>query len=193
MTAEQVKTSIETRELQLTNRQKLIHYKVVILLLFIGIFGLFFSLKEYISGTYNLFIYAGIGFFIFSVVIGILLYKLQRHRLKFYLIDRILANNDLKEIIEKVKMELKWSFFIVDTNIIIAKTKADFLLPGRGELITILFDKNKILINSIYDPSKKSLIFPFSPNRKNVRILVERIKEKQMANIDYSELVKFAE
>lgn len=193
MTAEQVKTSIETRELQLTNRQKLIHYKVVILLLFIGIFGLFFSLKEYISGTYNLFIYAGIGFFIFSVVIGILLYKLQRHRLKFYVIDRILANDDLKEIIEKVKMELKWSFYIVDTNIIIAKTKSDFLLPGRGELITILFDKNKILINSIYDPSKKSLIFPFSPNRKNVRILVERIKEKQMANIDYSELVKFAE
>ncbi|MDF1547760.1 MAG: hypothetical protein P1P88_08045, partial [Bacteroidales bacterium] len=69
MTAEQIKISIETRELQLTNRQKLIHYKVVILLLFIGIIGLFFSLKEYISGTYNLFIYAGIGFFIFSVII----------------------------------------------------------------------------------------------------------------------------
>ncbi|MDF1549647.1 MAG: hypothetical protein P1P88_17605, partial [Bacteroidales bacterium] len=111
----------------------------------------------------------------------------------FYVIDRILANDDLKEIIEKVKTELKWSFYVVDMNIIIAKTKSDFLLPGRGELITILFDKNKILINSIFDPSKKSLIFPFSPNRKNVRILVERIKEKQMANIDYSELVKFAE
>jgi len=164
MTAKQIKISLETEELQLTIKQKIIHYEVIILLLFIGIISLFFSLKVCLSGTSNLFIYVGIGFFIFSVIIGIILYKLERHRLKFYVIDRILANDDLKEIIEKVRIELKWSFYFVDTNIIIAKTKSDFLLPGWGELITILFDKNKILINSIYDPSKKSLIFPFSPN-----------------------------
>ncbi len=65
----------------------------------------------------------------------------------------------------------------MDEKIIIAKTHPSIFSGSWGEQITILFDDDRILINSICDPDKKSSVVSMGRNKKNVSKLLEEINQ----------------
>ncbi|MDJ1497635.1 hypothetical protein QNI19_32145 [Cytophagaceae bacterium DM2B3-1] len=73
--------------------------------------------------------------------------------------------------------ELGWVPYLMDEEVIIAKTYPRLLSGSWGERITILFDNNKVLVNSICDPDKHSSVVLFGGNEKNETRLIEEIEK----------------
>jgi len=112
---------------------------------------------------------------IIPIFLAFLFYKLQANRLKFKEIYTTLSRQQLNDIIEKVGTELKWHPKEVNNNFIIAATGLSIL--SWGEQITILFDGNRILLNSICDPDKRSSLGSFGRNKQNVNRLIKEIEQ----------------
>ncbi|WP_136668314.1 hypothetical protein [Flavobacterium sp. H122] len=86
-----------------------------------------------------------------------------------------MTREELDPIIEKVAKELEWTSYVVNKKMIIAKTHPNFFSGSWGEQITILFDKNQVLVNSICDPDKRSSVVSMGRNTKNMNRLIEEI------------------
>jgi len=179
MTNEQIKYSIETGKLKLGNWDKFTHYNIVVMLFFITAIFIFFLLIDYIEGTHNLFIEGEIWFMIIPSILGLLFYRLQRKRLKFKIINTRLTRKQLYPIIEKVAKELEWIPSvpkIINGKVIIAKTHPSLFSGSWGERITIIFDEDKVLVNSICDPDRRSSVVSMGRNKMNMNRLIEEIK-----------------
>ncbi|MDG4949649.1 hypothetical protein NLM59_01820 [Weeksellaceae bacterium KMM 9724] len=177
MTDEQIKYSIETGEMKLENWDKFTHYGIVCFLFFIPALFIFFHVRDYFQGIPRPFRDAEIWFIIVTSILGLLFYRLQRNRLKFKSIVTKLTREEIDPIIEKVANELEWTPYVVDKKIIIAKTHPSFFSGSWGEQITILFDKDKILVNSICDPDKRSSVVSMGRNKQNMNRIIEEIKK----------------
>ena len=177
MTSEQIKYSIDTGEMKLGTWDKFTHYGIVGFLFLIPSMLIFLHLKDYFQGTSRPFREGEIWFMIFPSILGLLFYRLQKSRLKFKSIDTKLTRDELDPIIEKVANELEWTSYVINKKIIIAKTHPSFFSGSWGEQITILFDKNRILVNSICDPDKRSSVVSMGRNKKNMNRLIEEIKK----------------
>jgi hypothetical protein len=88
-----------------------------------------------------------------------------------------LTREELDSVVEKVANELKWIPYVMDKKVIIAKTHPSFFSGSWGEQITILFDKNRVLVNSICDPDKRSSVVSMGRNKQNMSRLIEEIKK----------------
>ena len=177
MTNEQIKYSIETCKMKLGKWDKFNHYGIVGFLFIIPSTLIFFHLKDYFQGTTRPLREGEIWFFIIPSILGLLFYRLQKNRLKFKSIETNLTREELDPIIEKVANELEWTPYLTNKKIIIAKTHPSFFSGSWGEQITILFDKNRILVNSICDPDKRSSVVSMGRNKKNMNRLIEEIKK----------------
>lgn len=175
MTNEQIKYSIETGEMKIGNWDKFTHYGIVGFLFIFPAMFIFFHLKDHFQGTSRPFREGEVWFMIIPAILGILFYRLQKRRLKFKSIDTKLTRDELDPIIEKVTKELEWTPFVNNKKIIIAKTHPSFFSGSWGEQITILFDKNRILVNSICDPDKRSSVVSMGRNKKNMNRLIKEI------------------
>jgi hypothetical protein len=175
MTNEQIEKSIKTKELQLGMWDKLTHYGLVLFLFFIPIMFIVMSVNPLLHGNFTGFDVI-IWFILIPTGVGLLFYKVQKGRLKFTLIEANLPRTILNSTIENVAKELNWTFKKVDEKIVIAQTNPGLLSGSWGEQITILFNKNQILVNSICDPDKKSSVVSAGRNKKNVSALIDGIK-----------------
>lgn len=176
MTNDQIRYSIETGEMKLEFWDKFTHYGIVGFLFFIPAMFIFFHLQDYFQGTPRPFREEEIWFMIVPSLLGLLFYRLQRNRLKFKSIDTNLTREEFDPIIEKVANELEWMPYVANKKVIIAKTHPGFFSGSWGEQITILFDKNRILVNSICDPDKRSSVVSMGRNKQNMNRLIEEIK-----------------
>lgn len=176
MTEEEIKYGLENRKVKLNNLEKISHYGIVALCFIIPLTFTTFHLLNYFSKTSQPLKTGNIWFLIIPSLIGVLFF-LQKNTLKFKEINTNLNNSELNEIIKKVTKELKWSFDTLSSKVIIAKTNPGFLSGSWGERITILFEKNKVLVNSICDPNKKSSVVSMGRNKQNENKLIESIKK----------------
>ncbi|MNE69185.1 hypothetical protein D3C80_1648940 [compost metagenome] len=115
-------------------------------------------------------------FLIISILLGLLFYKLQLDKLNFKELHTTLSRQQLAVIIEKIGIELKWHPIEMSDDIFIAKTYPSFFSGSWGEQITIMFDTNRVLVNSICDPDKRSSITSMGRNKKNVNRLIQEIE-----------------
>ena len=176
MTEEEIRYSIEKNEVKLTIWEKLNHYGIVIFQLIIEGLYLIGFVRDHenkpLKSSDGLFI----GVFVILILILFLTYKLLRHRLAFNSIETSLKRTELNEIIRKVGIEHKWILLTVNENCIVAKTKPGYFPFWQGERITILFDQNKVFINSICDPVRTNRLLSLGQNRRNVNTLMDKIR-----------------
>ena len=182
MTDYQINYSIETGELKLSFWKTIKHYGIVFFLFSIPImlmlFSLLFSyLKDYIEGTPKHIREVEYWIIIIPIILGILFYRLQKKRLEFKTIETQLTRKQLEKIINRVANELEWIPYMATENAILAKTRPAFLSGSWGEHITILFDGNKILVNSICDLDMRVSVVSMGRNKKNMNRLIEEIKK----------------
>ncbi|TAJ12880.1 hypothetical protein DMA11_11135 [Marinilabiliaceae bacterium JC017] len=104
-------------------------------------------------------------------------YLIQKNRLKFKVIESEIDHDHLREIIKYLSKQNEWIITKDHEDIIVTKTKGGFLTGSWGEQVTIVLDKQKILVNSICDPDKRASVTSFGQNRKNVTIIETAIKK----------------
>lgn len=178
MSEENIDLSIETGKLKLNPKDKSSHFAVAwVCFLVFAITPVFIYLRFLIIGEAKSSGRGVIIFFAIASVISYLLYKLQLNKLKFKIVETNLKREELDEIINRIAKELKWIIFSVNKRSIIARTFPSILSGSWGEQITILFDKNKVLVNSICDPKKQSSIVSMGRNKRNMNRLIEEIEK----------------
>ena len=177
MTNDQIKYSIETEEVCLTLWQKIDHYLIVGFMFIFPMVFIYVQIENYFNeGSISL-RFGEILFVLIPLLLAYLFYKLQKRRLKFTVLKTSLDREVLNKAIESVSNELEWKPFLVYKNVIVAKTYPSVLSGSWGEHITILFDKNRVLINSICDPDKISSLISMGRNKQNVDTLIQELKK----------------
>ncbi|MBL0183887.1 MAG: hypothetical protein IPP96_17015 [Chitinophagaceae bacterium] len=176
MTEEQVEISLNTKKLKLSFWNKVTHFGIVGFLIFIPASFAFLHFKDALNDKSKVITTKDLLIVLIPLGIALLFYILQSNRLKFQEVDTNLSKQQLKDIIEKVANQLGWFPKEVNDNYIVAITHPSLWSGSWGEQITILFTKNKILINSICDPGRASSITSMGRNRKHVNKLIEEIK-----------------
>lgn len=175
MTNEQIKHSLETRELNLSNIQKFTHYALVFFFFMIPATLILLHLKDILNGTPKAMLENEIWFLTIPPILGFLVFLIQKKRLKLEPISTNLSRSEIDKVIENVAKKLEWHLIIKGNNVIIAKTYPSFFSGSWGEQITILFDNKRILVNSICDPDRKSSMVSMGRNKRNRNTLVEEI------------------
>ncbi len=178
MTDEQVKFSIQRNEVCLRFWQTITHYAVVFFLLFIPSALLFFHLMDYLEGKPSSLKEGEVWFLITPSVLAIIFYLIQKNRLQFKVVKTDLPKSQLKSIVHELANEAEWIANNVHNNAIIATTHPSFFSGSWGEQITIIFDKGRVLINSICDPQKRSSVVSMGRNKKNTDMIIQKIQEK---------------
>lgn len=177
MTTEQYDKSLETGTLQISTRDKLSHFGIVI---FLGIMPsglLMFHFIAYLQGLVMPFKDGEIWLIIVPLLLAIAFYITQRDRLRFRVVTTPLKWNELMILIGQVGIELKWIRVSSSKRVYVARTNPGFFSGSWGEQITILFDTDRILVNSICDLKKRSSITSMGRNRENVGALQMAIQQ----------------
>lgn len=166
----------QTKRLKLSRWQTLEHYFVVILFLFISCFPLFSLFEIYITKTYdgvrsaNELITAALP----MVVLAIVLYFIQKRRLRFREIRIEYTDQEFKEALQRTASEYKWNIKRHNTNVCRAYRSSDWT-GSWGEMITIIKDKDRVLLNSICDPNQWSSITSYGWNKRNINIFLKNL------------------
>ena len=87
-----------------------------------------------------------------------------------------LPRQQLNNIIERVRNELKWYPEENNDGFIVAKKDPSFISGSCGEKVTILFDTNRVLITKICDPDKRSSVVSVGQNKNNMMKLIKEIQ-----------------
>ncbi|WP_124642924.1 hypothetical protein [Amniculibacterium aquaticum] len=173
MNKEQINIAKNLEILKLYGWRYFTHFQIFYMVLIIPI--MIFLVKAF---KFNNFHFSQNEFYLYFAlgIVCALLYFMQKKKLKFKTIKINNSKEKILECIEKVAEKLKWYPEEITDEYIIAKTRPSFFSGSWGEEITIVFDGNKILINSICDPDKQSSVVSMGRNKKNVNILINEIK-----------------
>lgn len=164
--------------LKLTLRQKVTHYMIVIYFLFIlitisslKIYNLIFDSEPMRVSNDDL-----LSILLASVSFSILFYLIQKYRLRYKEVLIHFTEDQFQEAIRRTELEFNWkiqknshSFFraLVPTN-------------GFGEwylMLSIKKYKDRILINSICDPTSKANAFSYRANFRIINTFLSHLNE----------------
>ncbi len=106
-------------------------------------------------------------------------YLLQRRRLRFIEIIKRVTYDELDRALRQCAFELEWEIVKKTDSEFVATRKNGFTKNGSlwGERITVLFEPERILINSICAPSKMTALVSYGQNKEKIECLKKRIRE----------------
>ncbi len=177
-------TQFEINKMQTDQRLKLKfwdclnHFGIVIAFSVLPIMSIWFIIQEFLgngNGIRTISDFLKIG--IIGLIICIIFFIIQYRRLRFKTFEINLSKEIIYDALTKTAKELNWNFVYGTDNIAVAKRKGGFTTGSWGEQITVIFDNNQVLINSICDPDRRSSIASFGRNKQNVLTLVENLKK----------------
>lgn len=180
MTREEYDRSIATGQRHLTGFwAKSTHYSIAFFFLIFPAIFIGFQLVGYLKGDPPFDWATAVWIIVVPAVLGFLTFWLQKRKLRFKSIQTTLTRAQVEAIIERVADELEWKGHFVNSHIYIARTHPSLFSGSRGEEITILLPGDRVLINSICDPEKKSSLTAAGRNWENVDMVTESIKRAE--------------
>jgi len=182
MLEEQYNKSIQTKELQLTFVEKITHYYLVLICVAIALIFPIIHLREYFNDDETPFLSGEIVVTLVFGILGLLVYKVQKNRLRFTIVQTTLKRDILEKIIGDVGEELEWVSIQLTHNSFYAVKHPEFLISW-GEQITVLFAEKYVFINSVGDLTRGPSIFPTGRNRRNIEYLIEAIQKANESNL----------
>ena len=153
------------------------HYSVVLFLLFVPFLTTIDVFKYYVTHTYTAArpIEDMISTGYIWIIPAIAFYFIQKRRLKFKVINIAVDPGNFKVAVEKTAEELEWKFHNKTNDLVVAQR--DWSWTGSwGEMITIIRDKDCILINSICDPDNKPSVTSWGMNRINIKTFEQYLR-----------------
>ena len=171
MTEAQIQKTKDTQTLILTRGQTFWHCAVIPFLLITPVLTTIDVFKYYVTHTYTSTKPIDFIFGYMWILPALIFYFIQRHRLKFKIINISLDNKVFQNAAKRTAKELEWKIIQTANDIVVAKST--FSWRSWGEQITILHDKDKILFNSICDPDNRPSVASFGMNKVN-RVTFEK-------------------
>src|SRR5690625_6043712 len=168
----------KTGRIKLSWWDLLTHYLIVLFLLLPLIFISFDWVKYLITGeTFG--VRTPKEMFLVNIpfmILGIAFFFIQYRRLNFKIITTSLSYDLIHNAIMTTAKELDWITMINTKNYKDFRTFPKWYTGSWGEQITVIVDNDKVMINSICDPDKKASVASFGRNRKNMKRLIDEIK-----------------
>jgi hypothetical protein len=162
----------DTGCLELTKWQLFRHYSIIYILIIVSVITTTTTvhLSEYsVINKYNIAKpTSASGLFLYRyvwLILAAIFYFIQTKRLKFKTINISVDEDKFKDAAIKTSKELDWKLIRKTNDIVIAKR--GFSWKSWGELITIIRDDERILINSICDPDKWPSVISYGMNKEN--------------------------
>jgi hypothetical protein len=175
MTKHQIHQMINSRTLVLTKQQLFWHYSIIPLLLIAPILTTVDVFKLYVFHTYSN--THEIDYYQYLWILpACIFYLLQRGRLKFKVIDISVDSDCFNKAIEESAKDLEWTISHHCDDCVIAGRSWNWT-ASWGELITIIRDKDKILLNSICDPDNVPSVASWGMNKLNIKTFIKHINE----------------
>jgi len=179
MTEEQYDRSINTGELQLNGFwEKSTHYGASFFFLIFPLALLVVFVMGYFEHDPPTFGLVPLAFIFVPVALGVLVFFIQKRRLKFKIIQTTLSREQIKAIIHEVALELQWIGNFTSAGVYEARTNPGFWSGSWGEQITILLTGNQVYVNSICDVMRRSSLVSFGRNERNEETIIDRIKSR---------------
>lgn len=178
MNKEEVDIMKQKKRLKLSRWQALEHYFIVIFILFVPCLLLVFLFEIYFSKTYTGVRTANDLFSVASpmVLIAIVLYFIQKRRLRFreFLVEY--TNQEFQQAVRRTVNEYDWKIEINNEHIFRAYRPSNWT-GSWGEMITIIKEKDRLLLNSICDPNKWSSVTSYGCNKRNVNTFLKNLSD----------------
>ncbi len=175
-----IKEMIKSHRISLSNYQIFWHFSIL-LFLFVGPLFATWSLIEY----YILNSYTGvrkpieiIDGYLFLIPM-LFFYFYQKRKLKLKEFKLKVSNQTFKDAFEKTALELNWNVEINKPTFFRAHRDWNWS-DSWGELITIIKDGDRILINSICDPNAIFIsVVSYGWNKRNVKTFIKNLETLQ--------------
>ena len=176
MNKEWIEIMKQTKRLKLNRWQILDHYFIVIFILIIPIFTLFSLFEIYVTDSYdgvrtaNELISTSFPWLIPAIVF----YFLQKRRLRFREVKVEYSDQEFQGAIERTAKEYEWKIELNNKKIFRAYRPWNWT-GSWGEMITIIKDTDRLLLNSICDPNKTSSVASFGWNKRNIDTFLKNL------------------
>ena len=162
----------------MTTVQTLTHYGIVIFLLLIVSLTNWSLIEIYVTDTYtgvltaDELIKSSLPFLFAAIIFAFI----QNRRLNFKEINLTYTDDQFQEAIQRTIKDLEWR---IDKN---NKTFFRAIRPWNwsgswGEMVTIIKEKDRLLINSICDPDHMSSAVSYGWNRKNIKTFLKNLND----------------
>ncbi len=178
MNTEWIDIMKQTSRLKLSRWRLFDHYFVVIFILVIPLLTLFHLFEIYVTNSYD-------GVRTASelistswpwVIIAIALYFTRKRQLRFKEVKIEFTDQEFKEAVERTTNEYHWRIDLNNENILRAYRHWNWT-GSWGEMITIIKDHDRLLLNSICDPEKTSSVVSFGWNKRNVETFLKHLND----------------
>ena len=154
------------------------HYGIVLGLLFIVALIAWSIIEIYVTYTYSgvqtvdELIKASLPFFLLASLFALI----QHRRLRFDEINLTFTDEQFQEAVERTVKDLEWQ---------IDKNNKSFFRAYRpwnwsgswDEMVTIIKEKDRLLINSICNPNSMSSVASYGWNRRNIQIFIKNLTD----------------
>ena len=168
MTSVDIAKMKEIKTLRLNKGQLFAHYAIVPFLLIVPLFTTYSLFQFYVTKNYT-----GvrpphelIDGYVFLIP-AIAFYFIQKRRLRFTEISIPVESDTFKKAVEQTAEKLNWTIKNKTNGYVVAVRQGGIWTGGSwGEMITIIKDKDRILINSICDPDNIVSVASFGWNKK---------------------------
>lgn len=107
--------------------------------------------------------------------ISLILYFIQRAKLRFQRIPISLSIEESKQLIRDITKEHKWAIRSFKDDTFTIKTNPGFVNHVWGQHITVKLSEGEILVNSIFDTNKGGWLITFGSNTKNTNAIKQAI------------------
>lgn len=168
----------KNKRLKLTTLQTLTHYGIVLLLLFIVSLTGWSLVEIYVTDTYSgvrtadELINSSFPFLALAQIFAVIQYR----RLNFKEIQASYTDEQFQEAIERTVKDLEWR--IEKNNKTFFRAVRPWNWTGSwGEMVTIIRDKDRLLINSICDPDHMSSVASYGWNQKNIKTFIKNLSD----------------
>lgn len=159
----------QTKRLKLSRWHTLVHFSIVIFLLLVPAFTLFSLFEIQVTETYDG-VRASDELISTAwpwIIPAVAFYFIQKRRLRFREVSVDYSDQEFQEAIERIANQHQWQIELNNKQIF--RSYRPWNWTGSwGEMITIIKDKDRLLLNSICDPEKKSSVASFGWNKRNI-------------------------
>ena len=178
MKEKEIKQIPQTKRLKLGLGEWLTHYAIVFFLFFISMLPAPDIYKIYFTKTY-IGIRSGEELIQSSVpwlILAIIFCFIQYQQLRFKEFTAVQTEGEFKEAVDRTQKELEWNIEKYNSNYVRAYRPWNWT-GSFGEMVTIIRNEDKILINSICDPNSFSSVTAWGWNKKNIRTFINNLKD----------------
>ncbi|GEM_PF-680957 len=170
----------QTKRLKLNRWQTFSHYLVVWFILAIPGLTLFSLFEIYVTDTYD-----GVRSAeeLVStawpwIIPAVAFYFIQKRRLRFREVIVECSDEEFQDAIERTAKEYQWQIDLNDKRAFRAYRSWNWT-GSWGEMITIIRDKDRLLLNSICNPNKRISVVSFGWNKRNIDTFLKNLADVQ--------------